>query len=149
MNLGKDISTKHDIDISIETLRKGLYISGKPGQGKSALLGNLINEVLEQGHGLCFLDPHGDQAEAAADNAPDNRFWRDVVYWEPWDTSHIIGYNPLKDIEKDKRPLVAQQVFASGTPFDLQISGGRSTTTKRTTCGTTPYFCFWTTRTCP
>ena len=38
----------------------GLYILGKPRVGKSWLIINLILQDVETGHGVFFLDPHGD-----------------------------------------------------------------------------------------
>jgi hypothetical protein len=40
--------------------RSGLYILGKPGMGKSALIVNVLNADIKHGHGAFFLDPHGD-----------------------------------------------------------------------------------------
>jgi hypothetical protein len=40
--------------------RSGLYILGKPGMGKSALMVNLAKQYIENEKGLFFLDPHGD-----------------------------------------------------------------------------------------
>lgn len=43
--------------------RSGLYILGKPGMGKTSLLVNLILQDMQNGHGIFFIDPHGDAIE--------------------------------------------------------------------------------------
>ena len=113
MNLGTDISSQKDIQISADELRRHLYIVGKSGTGKSVLLEHIALTLIEDGYGVCVLDPHGDLAEKIADTLPDSRFWRDCTYWEPFDDTHIIGYNPLAGIEKDNRPLVAENVLSA------------------------------------
>jgi DNA helicase HerA-like ATPase len=40
--------------------RNGLYILGKPRMGKSWLIINMILQDIENGHGVFFIDPHGD-----------------------------------------------------------------------------------------
>ena len=39
--------------------RSGLYILGKPGMGKSALMVNMAGEDLYHGNKIFFLRPHG------------------------------------------------------------------------------------------
>jgi type IV secretory pathway TraG/TraD family ATPase VirD4 len=112
MNLGKDFSTGNDISLSTDALRRHVYIIGKSGVGKSALLEHLALTLIEEGYGVGLLDPHGDLVQKVADCMPVNRT-QDTIYWEPFDTSHIIGFNPLKDIDKDNRPLVAENVISA------------------------------------
>lgn len=112
MNLGKDFLTGNDIPLSKDALRRHLYIIGKSGVGKSALLEHLTLTLIDEGYGVALLDPHGDLAHKIADCMPVHRT-EDTVYWEPFDTSHIIGFNPLKDIEKDKRPLAAENIISA------------------------------------
>jgi ABC-type transporter Mla maintaining outer membrane lipid asymmetry ATPase subunit MlaF len=43
--------------------RAGLYILGGSGTGKTELIKKLILEDIEHGHGVFFLDPHGDAVD--------------------------------------------------------------------------------------
>ena len=113
MKLGTDIPTGKDIVLSTDALRRHLYIVGKSGTGKSVFLEHLALSLIEEGFGVCVLDPHGDLVEKIAHSIPDNRFWKDVLYWEPFDTSHVIGYNPLKDIPVERRPLVTENILSA------------------------------------
>jgi hypothetical protein len=79
------------------------YIIGKTGVGKSTLL---EHHALGNEGGFAFLDPHGDSAMKLADTI-------DCIFWEPSDTEHVIGFNPLKNIPSGQRHLVAAQVVSS------------------------------------
>src|SRR4051812_40644598 len=48
------------ITIGDEERRSGLYVLGKSGTGKSTLLTNMIAQDITNGHGVFFLDPHGE-----------------------------------------------------------------------------------------
>jgi energy-coupling factor transporter ATP-binding protein EcfA2 len=114
MNLGKDILNDEPVHISVDEIRRHLYVIGKSGTGKSVLLEHIALSLIEEGYGVAVLDPHGDLVEHIADSLPTSRYWDGgAMYWEPFDTSYVIGYNPLKDIEKDKRPLVAENIISA------------------------------------
>lgn len=83
--------------IKTDDRRRHMYIIGKTGMGKSALLENMILADIYAGHGCCYIDPHGDTAEKLIDYIPS---WRinDVVYFNPADANHPIAFNVL---EKD------------------------------------------------
>ena len=96
-----------------EYLRRHLYVIGKTGTGKSTLLQNLMTADLEAGHGFALLDPHGDLAGAVADATPAWRIAHGVIYLDPADLAHPVGFNPLHNVEPDHRPLVAAHVVAA------------------------------------
>lgn len=87
--------------IKTDDRRRHMYIIGKTGMGKSALLENMILADIYAGHGCCYIDPHGDTAEKLIDYIPS---WRasDVVYFNPADANHPIAFNVLeKDHDAD------------------------------------------------
>lgn len=88
------------------------YIIGKTGMGKSTLLENLAIQDLENGEGLCFIDPHGGTAEKLLDFVPEHRV-KDVVYFAPFDDEHPMGLNMLEKVDYNKRHLVANGLMAS------------------------------------
>jgi hypothetical protein len=92
--------------------RRHLYVIGKTGTGKSTLLYNLMLADLECGHGFALLDPHGDNAAAVADAVAPAETIR-VIYLDPSDLAHPIGFNPLNNIAADQRPLVAAHIVAA------------------------------------
>jgi len=56
--------------------------------------------------GLALLDPHGDLVEKIAHQIPDHRK-KDLIYFNVPDKNCPLGYNPLKRVIADKRPLAA------------------------------------------
>jgi DNA helicase HerA-like ATPase len=101
MILGTDITSHDTVRLSIDALRRHLYIVGKSGTGKSVLLDNLITDLIDNNSGCCVIDPHGDLAETVVSRVPQTRI-NDVIYFDPADLSYSIGYNPLSDTVKDK-----------------------------------------------
>jgi len=91
--------------------RRHLYLIGKTGTGKSTLLLNMMLADLHRGHGFALLDPHGDLATLLADATPPART-NDVIYLDPADLEHPIGFNPLHGVAPDRRPLVAAHLVA-------------------------------------
>jgi uncharacterized protein DUF87 len=99
--------------LSRSDLRRHLYIIGKTGTGKSTLLYNLMLADLAGGYGFALLDPHGDLATAIADATPAWRIEHGVIYLDPSDLSHPVGFNPLNNVAVDQRPLAAAHVVAA------------------------------------
>ena len=80
--------------------RKGVYVSGQSGTGKTTLLELMIKHDLEQGHGVFFLDPHGDAIKNVLRFAEMARLQKDVLLLDPEDKTHSFAINPLacKDV---------------------------------------------------
>ena len=91
---------------------KHTYIIGKSGMGKSTLLENLAIQDINNGEGLCVIDPHGAMAEKLLDHIPESRI-KDVVYFAPYDSEHPVGLNVLEKVAADKRYLVANGLMAA------------------------------------
>lgn len=98
-----------ELSISEPERRNHIYITGKSGTGKSSLLFNLAHADMAAGAGFLFLDPHGDTAMRLADSAP---LWRrhDVVYFDPLDETHVVGFNPLMTVPPLHRGTLAARV---------------------------------------
>ncbi len=97
---------KRRFGIKTDDRRRHMYIVGKTGMGKTTLLENLVIQDIQKGHGLAYLDPHGDTAEKILNYIPSHRM-NDVVYFNPGDQSHPVGFNVLEQIDPDKKHLVA------------------------------------------
>lgn len=83
-----------------------LYIVGKTGSGKSTLLSNLALADIASGHGVCFIDFHGDEAEALIDAIPKPRT-NDVCYFDLSDDDYSIAFNPLAGVGVPEQPRMA------------------------------------------
>ncbi len=91
---------------------KHMYVIGKTGMGKSTMLENLAVQDIQNGEGVCFIDPHGGSAELLLSYVPEHRI-KDVVYFAPFDYEHPIALNVMEDIGRDKRPLVASGLIGA------------------------------------
>jgi hypothetical protein len=91
--------------------RRHMYILGKSGMGKSTLLENMILQDIYNGHGVCFLDPHGDSATYILDRIPSFR-QNDVIYVNPSDTDFPIGLNMLENNHGEEAFLIASGMMA-------------------------------------
>ena len=83
-----------------------LYVIGRTGTGKSTMLETMIRQDILRGEGCCLIDPHGDLVSRVAEFAAQSRR-DDVIYLNVPDGSQPYGYNPLKKVSPDKRPLAA------------------------------------------
>ncbi len=88
------------------------YVIGKTGMGKSTLLENLAIQDINNGEGVCVIDPHGSMAEKLLHYIPESRV-KDVVYFAPFDGEHPIGLNMLEKVSPDKRYLVANGLMSA------------------------------------
>jgi len=87
--------------------RRHMYVVGSTGMGKSEFLKAMAIQDIEAGRGVCFIDPHGDTAEALLDYIPENRI-KDVVYFDPDDLQFPIAFNVMEAVGGfDYRHLVA------------------------------------------
>lgn len=80
------------ITLSQEVRPQGVYIIGNNGTGKSALIENLIVSDLEQGIGICLLDPYGDLTKNIIARCPENRV-EDIIHLNLMNTSFSFGLN--------------------------------------------------------
>jgi hypothetical protein len=86
--------------------RRHMYIIGKTGMGKTTMIENMVIQDIQAGHGVAFVDPHGDSVEKILNYVPSNRV-NDVVYINPADTDFPIAFNPLESVDPKYKHLVA------------------------------------------
>lgn len=86
--------------------RQHMYIIGKTGTGKTVLLNNLAIQDISNGDGICIVDPHGEFVEGMLDHIPEERL-KDVIYFNPADPDHHIGFNVLELPDPRYKHLVA------------------------------------------
>jgi hypothetical protein len=92
--IGRDAETRQEISIGDIERRSGLYLLGRPGAGKTTLIKNIIAQDMANGHGVFFLDPHGDAIEDLQKRIPSKR-QQDVIVLDPSDEIYSFGMNLL------------------------------------------------------
>jgi type IV secretory pathway TraG/TraD family ATPase VirD4 len=92
--------------IKTDDRRRHVYIVGKTGMGKTALLLNMAIQDILAGKGIGFIDPHGEAAEMLLDYVPSRRI-NDVVYFNPADLDYPIAFNVMEKVNPEDRHLIA------------------------------------------
>ena len=111
LHLGKSVyrgATK-EVYISEDDRRRHIYIIGKTGTGKTELLKYMIMQDIRAGHGVAFVDPHGDAAEDLLSQIPPERA-EDVIYFNPADVERPIGMNMLEASTEQEKHFVATYI---------------------------------------
>lgn len=83
-----------------------MYVIGKTGMGKTNLLEHLVIQDIRNGHGVCYIDPHGDTSEKIIKTIPSNRV-NDVIYFNPADQDYPIAMNVMEKVRSEHRHLVS------------------------------------------
>lgn len=91
--------------------RKHMYIIGKTGTGKSTLIANMAINDMRNREGMAVIDPHGDLSEIILNYVPSYRI-NDIVYLEPYDTSHPFRMNVLEVKNPAHKELVSSGIVA-------------------------------------
>ena len=104
--------------------RQHMYVVGKTGTGKSALLHNLIVQDIANGEGLCVIDPHGELVEAIIEKIPEERI-DDVIYFNPADTEYPIGFNVLEIPDPKYKHLIASGLMGIFTKIWSNVWSAR------------------------
>src|SRR3990170_4463676 len=111
LHLGKSVyrgSTK-EVFISEDDRRRHFYIIGKTGTGKTETLKYLVMQDIFAGHGVAFIDPHGDAAEDILTQIPPERA-EDVIYFNPADSERPLGMNMLEAQTEQEKHFVATYI---------------------------------------
>jgi len=93
--LGVDAETEKGVAIGDIERRSGLYLLGRPGMGKSALMVNLADQDIEHGHAVFFLDPHGDAVVDLLRRGQADILKKEAFLLDPEDEDCSFGINLL------------------------------------------------------
>jgi hypothetical protein len=80
--------------------------------GKSTMLENMAIQDIQNGEGLCFVDPHGSTAEKLLEFVPEDRI-KDVLYLAPFDVDNPVGFNIMEDVGYDQRHKVVSGLMGT------------------------------------
>ncbi|MBU1036972.1 type IV secretion system DNA-binding domain-containing protein [Patescibacteria group bacterium] len=122
VNEYRDVKTI--IKIKEEDRRRHVYVIGKSGTGKSVLLANMIIQDMQNGEGLCVVDPHGDLVEAVLEHVPAKRI-EDVILFDPADYERPMGLNMLEFNDPEQKTFVINEMInIFDKLYDLRQTGG-------------------------
>jgi hypothetical protein len=126
--LGRNVyrGVKKDIYIQRADRRRHTYIIGKSGVGKSVLLANMAIQDIQNGEGVCVLDPHGDLIEDILQRMPPERA-EDVVIFSPADMERPLALNLLEfdpRYPEQKSFVINEMIGIFDKLYDLKQTGG-------------------------
>lgn len=87
-----------------------VYIIGQTGAGKSGLLELFALSDVYHNQGYAIIDPHGDFAINNMKFIPAHRI-KDVIYFNPADTAHPVGFNPLEVTDPNMKSNISSEVI--------------------------------------
>ncbi len=114
----------HRFGIRTPDRRYHMYAVGKTGTGKSTMLRNMIIDDIQKNRGVCVVDPHGDLINHVLDYIPEHRI-KDVVYFNPADREHPVGFNLLESVDPDLRSIVASGLMSIFTKLWANVWSAR------------------------
>jgi len=123
--VGKNTFGGEDLAVGLKKKDRGqhTYIVGKTGMGKSTIIETMALQDIQNGKGVCVIDPHGDMALHLLSLIPKHRK-NDVVYLNPFDKAFPTGLNifragkGIQDREEAHRQIAGtiMAIFKKITP---------------------------------
>lgn len=114
----------HRFGIKTDDRRYHMYAIGKTGTGKSTMLRNMIIDDIQKGRGVCVVDPHGDLINHVLDYIPADRV-DDIVYFNPSDREHPVGFNLLEAVDPELKNIVASGLMSIFTKLWANVWSAR------------------------
>lgn len=115
-----------EIRIKRQDRRRHTYLVGKSGTGKSVTLNNMAIQDIQNGEGVCVIDPNGDLIQDILDRIPPERA-EDVLVFAPADMERPLGLN-LLDYDpaypEQKGFVINEMIGIFDKLYDLKATGG-------------------------
>ncbi len=124
VNNFRNVETK--VFMTKEDRLRHMYVIGQTGTGKSTLLKNMIIQDIQQGSGVCMIDPHGVDILDVLANIPKERY-EDVIYFDPSYTPRPMALNMLEydaRFPEQKTFVVNEMLSIFNKLFDMKTAGG-------------------------
>jgi len=101
---------KRYIRLQEEDRRRHMFMIGKTGTGKTTLFELMIEQDMQAGKGICFIDPLGDAIESLLKKVPTERA-DDVILFDPSDGEFPLGLNLLEYTKPEEKDFLIQEVI--------------------------------------
>ncbi len=113
--LGKNLhrNVEQLVYMAPEDRLRHMYVVGQTGVGKSSILKNLIMQDINNGDGVCFIDPHGSDIQDILSKIPKHRY-DDVIYFDPSHTDRPMALNMLEydPSHPEQKTFVVNELFS-------------------------------------
>lgn len=111
--IGKNVfrGVEKQVKIASDDRRRHIYVIGKTGTGKTTWMQNLALQDINNGEGVCVIDPHGDMIEWLLQRIPKERV-DDVIHFYPPDVDRPLGLNLLEAKNPAEKDMVVSEMLA-------------------------------------
>jgi hypothetical protein len=119
-------SHHYPVRIKQQDRRRHMYIIGKSGTGKTEMMKAMVQQDIEEGRGVCIIDPHGDFADDTLQFVPKDRA-DDVIFFDPADYERPMGLNMLEfdpAHPEQKTFVINEMLKIFDKLYDLKTTGG-------------------------
>lgn len=126
LGVNKHQNNVTEVRITPEDRLRHLYVIGQTGTGKSTLLKNMIIQDIQEGNGVCMIDPHGADIIDILGAVPKDRY-EDVIYFDPSHTERPMALNMLEYDERfpEQKTFVVNELLSIFDKlFDMKVAGG-------------------------
>ncbi len=101
---------RRPVNIHLKDRMRHMYIIGKTGVGKSELLKEMIKQDINDGKGVCVIDPHGDLIDDTLRYIPPERA-EDVILFDPSETERPMGLNLLEAQTEEQKHFITGAII--------------------------------------
>jgi hypothetical protein len=91
--------------------RRHVYVIGRSGVGKTEEMVTMAVQDVQNGEGVCVVDPHGDFVESVLQHVPPERA-DDVILFDPSDVKRPVGLNMLEASTPDQVDMAVQEMVS-------------------------------------
>lgn len=126
ITLGKNVFRDQEKTVRLgeDDRRRHFYTIGQTGTGKSTLLANMIKQDIENGKGVCVIDPHGELVAKVLSYVPKERA-NDVILFDPGDVDRPLGLNLLEYNRPEQKTFVINEMInIFDKLYDMRQVGG-------------------------
>ncbi|QQS23190.1 type IV secretion system DNA-binding domain-containing protein [bacterium] len=111
--IGRNIyrGTETKIHMGRDDRRRHMYILGRTGVGKTEIMKYMSVQDIQNGDGVCIIDPHGDFIEDVLPHIPKERA-EDVILFDPFDTDRPMGLNMLEVTSEEQKDFAVQEMIS-------------------------------------
>ena len=102
-----------------------LYIIGQTGTGKTAIIKSMAYQDIQDGKGVCIIDPHGDLIDDMLATVPEKRI-DDVIVFDPSNIEYPLALNMLeydRSRPQEKTFIVNEILSIFYSLFDAETMG--------------------------
>ena len=102
-----------------------LYVIGQTGTGKTAIIKSMAYQDIQEGRGVCIIDPHGDLVDDMLAIVPEKRL-DDVIVFDPSNIEYPLALNMLeydRSRPQEKTFIVNEILSIFYSLFDAETMG--------------------------